>query len=441
MTDKKDLLSEIGQILDGHELCDACLGRLYGGLSHGLTNEERGRSLRVSLAMARDKPPPEPEDCEICEGLFRELDEWVEEAAERVAGLEFDSFLFGNRMKEEWIAHQGRLEREFELRGSEELGHAINRELGKKFRERLREEGRKVEADFGSPDLTVLVDLRTGEISLDIRPIYVYGRYRKLSRGIPQTIWHCDHCRGAGCQKCSYTGRKYEDSVEERISSPLKRAARGESTLFHGAGREDVDVLTLGKGRPFAVEIKEPELRRLNSEEVTKEINENSSGVIEVSGLNVVTEEAVGTIKESKLDKIYRLQLRLSKPVSEETFRESLSRMEGRIFQRTPERVSHRRAKKVRVRECKPVDFTRSSPGKYRIDLWAESGLYIKELFTSEWTIPSFSQLLDSSVEVTRLDVLDIPGNLKKLPDCPGEERYTYEQTSEDVKKSLNKGN
>jgi len=36
-------------------LCNHCLGRLYGMLGHGLTNEERGRAIRIILAMEKNE--------------------------------------------------------------------------------------------------------------------------------------------------------------------------------------------------------------------------------------------------------------------------------------------------------------------------------------------------------------------------------------------------
>ncbi|MCF7876234.1 tRNA pseudouridine(54/55) synthase Pus10 [Candidatus Bipolaricaulota bacterium] len=433
MTKNSNLLDRIDQILSRHRICNSCLGRLFGQLSHGLTNEERGKSLRISSAIIRDNPPEESESCEICQGLTAELDGWVEKAIERVKRIEFETFLFGTRLKENLLDNQKVLEKEFELNNSEDFSHAINRKLGKKFRDKLYEKSRKVEADFESPDLTVLIDFSSVEVELDIRPVCFYGRYRKLARGIPQTVWHCNYCRGVGCERCSYTGREYDDSVEERVSEPLKKAVNGESTVFHGAGREDVDVLTLGRGRPFVVEVKEPKIRKLNYGSVVEEINDRSSGVVEIRELRKVTKDAIKTVKQSGLDKIYRIKLELGDPVKEDRFKEALSQMEGRIFQRTPERVSHRRAAKVRVRKLKDTTVARLSECQYQVDLLAERGLYIKELFSAHRTVPSLIKLLGTSVDVEQLDVLDIPGTLEeKNQKDLNKKEYTYNKTIDD---------
>ncbi len=442
MAKNTELLAKTGAILDRYEICDSCLGRLFGKLSHGLANEDRGKSLRISSAIARDEPPVEPAACEICHGLCSELDGWAERAIEEVQRVEFGTFLFGTRLTEEMLDNQETVEKEFELDASEDFSHAINRKLGKKFRDGLYEKSRNVEADFESPDLTVLVDFRSRDVDLDIRPTYYYGRYRKLSRGVPQTIWHCRHCWGSGCEACSYTGRKYDDSVEERVSKPLKRAARGGSTVFHGAGREDLDVLTDGEGRPFVVEVKNPKIRDLDYEKITEDINAGSSGVVEITKLKKVNKSAVRTLKQADLDKIYRVEIELDEPVAEELILETLTNIEGRIYQRTPGRVSHRRAKKVRVRGLKSTSTSRLSDRVYRVDLRTEGGLYIKELFTGERTVPSLPELLGTSIKVRQLDVLDIPGRLEeKESDAPENLEYEFIQTGEDFETNFIESN
>ena len=64
----------------------------------------------------------------------------------------------------------------------------------------------------------VILDTSYDEISLQIKPLYIYGRYNKYKRNLPQTKWYCRICRGKGCRKCEYTGKMYNTSIEELIS-------------------------------------------------------------------------------------------------------------------------------------------------------------------------------------------------------------------------------
>jgi tRNA U54 and U55 pseudouridine synthase Pus10 len=51
-----NLLESARAVRDEGPICDACLGRVFAGRSHGLGNDERGRALRVTLAMIDDEP-------------------------------------------------------------------------------------------------------------------------------------------------------------------------------------------------------------------------------------------------------------------------------------------------------------------------------------------------------------------------------------------------
>jgi len=100
--------------------------------------------------------------------------------------------------------------------------------------------------DFERPDLVVLLDLWTEKVELQVNSVFIYGRYRKFERGIPQTRWLCRECRGRGCEKCNYTGKMYPESVEELISGSILAEFKGEYMVLHGWGREGIDVRMLG---------------------------------------------------------------------------------------------------------------------------------------------------------------------------------------------------
>ena len=125
----------------------------------------------------------------------------------------------------------------------------------------------------------IRVDGLTLRVDIDIRPVFLYGRYRKLSREIPQTRWPCRACRGRdeGCESCQGTGLQYPDSVQDLIGEPIRQALNAEDTSFHGMGREDIDVRCLGSGRPFVLEIKNPLVREHDLEELVSLVNANGS--------------------------------------------------------------------------------------------------------------------------------------------------------------------
>ena len=118
--------------------------------------------------------------------------------------------------------------------------------------------------DVADPQMVIRVDLPRGIVEVTASPVFVYGRYRKFSREIPQTRWHCRKCRGRGCAECGGTGRVYALTIEDAIAEPFLAPAGTRRTKMHGMGREDVDARMLGSGRPFVLELVEPRRRRFD---------------------------------------------------------------------------------------------------------------------------------------------------------------------------------
>src|SRR3989338_9633108 len=105
------MLEQAKGLLAGRYLCDNCLGRQFAQLGSGLTNAERGRAVRVALLLRYEQEPfpidsrnfagwklrkqklaqpkkQKPAVCEICGGLFSELEKLAEQAVKKMAGWE-----------------------------------------------------------------------------------------------------------------------------------------------------------------------------------------------------------------------------------------------------------------------------------------------------------------------------------------------------------------
>jgi len=145
--------------------------------------------------------------------------------------------------------------------------------------------------------------------ALRISSLYIYGRYRKLIRGIPQTEWPCRKCKGRGCEGCNFTGKQYPESVEELIAPPLVNAAQASSFCLHGAGREDIDARMLGEGRPFVMELISPRVRSLDLAKLRDAVNRDAEGKVEVSSLSFVDRSLVASVKETSATKRYRVKI------------------------------------------------------------------------------------------------------------------------------------
>jgi len=346
--------------------------------------------------------------CVYCKGLFDELPNFTELVCEAVKGYEFNNFLIGCRIDAEQVAAEEELWSKLGTKYPEPMKTEFNRELGKLVGPRV---DRYV--NFNIPDITVLVDTRYDNISLQVASLFIYGRYRKLVRDIPQTKWPCKRCWGKGCENCNGTGKIYQTSVEELISEIVMQKTKGKAHLFHGMGREDISVRMLGNGRPFILEITEPVYRNFDLAKLEHEINEFTKGKVEVSNLRYSTNHEICVIKAAKHSKTYKITINFNKTVNKEKLKNVVSTLQGRtIKQRTPVRVSHRRADLVRERKVINMELsTLSATGKVaELKITGESGLYIKELITgdSDRTTPSLASELGVICSVEMLDVIQI---------------------------------
>jgi len=300
---------------------------------------------------------------------------------------EFFSFALGIRCKEE--------EREAMRKGiQKELVLLLEKKLEKKI-------------DFEKPDVFILVDFLKNNFEISIAPVFVKGRYNKFSRELAQTFHYCRKCRGKGCKECGGTGKKTQESVQELIAEKAEKFFEASGNRFHGQGREDVDVLMLGKGRPFVLELIGPKKRNANLKALEKEINADNR--IEVSELEFSNPKEMVEIKNAVHEKIYKAAAESEKEISDYDLKKIIGK-EIEIVQRTPLRVAKRRPDLERKKHAKILEAKKISEKEFSVKILASHGLYIKEFVSgdSERTNPSISSLLGKNCACKRLDVLEI---------------------------------
>jgi len=397
--DTEKRLKKLLKITNG-KLCPNCLGRKFSDTIPGPGNAKRAKILMETFNLKKS------DKCKICKGILKDLEktaDYIEKKIKKLS-LEFSTLLVGSTLPKDIIEFDEKTNKLLEIE-VESIKKELNRELGKILKERF-----KSKVDFENPDIIIKVNFKTlkPQAWIQINPLFIEGRYRKLVRGIPQTKWPCKKCRGRGCPRCNFTGKMYPTSVEELVAEPVLRATQGSESKFHGAGREDIDVRMLGKGRPFVLEIKEPKIRKINLKEIADEINKSAEGKIEVLDLKFSTRSRKVEIKTSSSYKIYRAKVKLKDKIEPSTLNELKSL--NLIKQRTPKRVSHRRADKIRERRVIDVKWNIIDSKTFELILKTEGGLYIKELISGDdgRTKPSVSEILKNPAECIELDVLEV---------------------------------
>lgn len=332
--------------------------------------------------------------CVVCCSFFDRVDEIAEKIATNL-DFEFESFNVGVRSEGSFRAMQELLSESYDVKN--EIKRALQKKLieltGKRFSQ--------------SPDVLVVFNPEDFSFKLEIKPIFIYGRYLKRVRNISQTRWLCGVCKGNGCEVCGFTGKRYASSVEELISIPVIEIFKARDAILHGAGREDVDARMLGSGRPFVLEILEPRKRNLEISEVEKAVNEFCRGKVAVRDLRFASAKEVEKVKEERFRKVYRAKVVFDREVTREELESALREIVGEIKQRTPKRVLHRRADILRVRRVYSAEiiehFGRVAVLKFETD----AGLYVKELVSGDEgrTVPNLAKL---SARVEKLDVIDV---------------------------------
>ena len=430
-------------------LCDHCLGRQYAWLGTNMTNQERGQSIKLALCMEADRllkseksddakaaiallagkgmydPAKkiageneidfEPEDtCSLCESrgesLFEQIPSIASMILDKASSWEFSSFLIGSVPIPELVERQDELNARHSLLHAETLKSHFNRELGRYLQPLLSKE-----VDFAHPDVVFVYNMAKGQVRMQVNPIFIGGRYRKLKRGIPQSRWDCKACNGRGCEECKGTGRRYPDSISEYVGLPSQALLEGSRFKFHAAGREDVDVLMLGTGRPFVVEVSKPRIRTPNLDKLEKKINKGARRKIEVLQLELVDRERHQIFKSEAGSNIkeYSAIIRVEGDVNPSdvvAIEQSFKDIE--IEQRTPHRVSHRRADLVRTKRIYHIQVKKRKKNQLEAILKVQGGTYVKELISGDEgrTVPSIAQVLGTPCVCEVLNVIAIYG-------------------------------
>jgi len=452
-----NIFDKVLDIYQKYYICPYCLGRLFALLGTHTTNLERGTSLLLSMTLenhreylsgkeervkgavyvlkilaekARFIPAQKvlktegieyskgivSNSCYLCQDIFGKLQEYVDIAKNEIKNIEFDTLLVGTSINSLIINNEDKLKSEFNLLEAESFKNHFNREVGKRLSLQL-----KKPTEFNNPDLLLIYSLSFTQVNIEliIRSIFIYGRYNKLIRGIPQTHWPCNKCSGRGCKECNFTGKQYLTSVEELITPEFVSETMAISSKFHGAGREDIDVRMLGSGRPFVIELRNPKIRTIDLNKIEKRVNKGNKNKVRIQDLKYSEKKEVITLKAGAENsrKIYKATGETSEKFTKEEFEKKLEALKLRIEnkkikQQTPIRVSHRRADKTRNKSIHRVEGKFIKKNLFEFTIEVQGGTYIKELIHGDEgrTAPSFAEIFNTPMVCKELDVLEIIG-------------------------------
>ncbi|MCE7741158.1 MAG: tRNA pseudouridine(54/55) synthase Pus10 [Candidatus Heimdallarchaeota archaeon] len=439
-----NLLEKATKILHNHSLCDYCLGRQFSNLATGTTNRRRGITIKEFLTMNTATPvenenfsflqilsksggtlakntlkkkeniPEETKSCYICRDTLEFTDNMVDIVVPNLKDIEFQTLLIGTILPKEFFEREKKLKEEFDVLQTEFLKQEFNRIIGKKISERL-----PVTTDFKSPEIVIEVAPISSKFEMRIKSLYISGRYLKYLRTIPQTRWPCNKCKGRGCDVCNGTGKRYQESVEELIEFETIRTTNSTKGVLHGAGREDIDALMLGNGRPFVFEVVSPRIRTIDLDKLQDDINRYTKGKIEVKNFRWSSIDELRDLKGSAETTVkkYRAKVLFDETIDNETVSEIENYFVNKeIDQRTPQRVVHRRADKIRKKTVFSVECSRLSENEIETIITCDGGCYVKELISGDEdrTIPNISKVAGIKAICKELDVLEVRKDIEE---------------------------
>lgn len=432
------------KIMSEHKVCDSCLGRLFSMLGKNVDNYSKGKAIKTFICISAHRNllkdmykdgvkiletiarnggfklaydvlkglntsiNEEEFICELCGGLIDKIDEYIQSAIDKLKNIEYNTFIVGVTIPSELVSKEDTIRSKFKLPYVEALKKELNRRIGLKI---ALLTGKRVE--FKTPDVLIHIDFVRKSVNIKTRSIFIFGRYLKFKREIPQNIWICGNCNGLGCTQCNWTGRKYQVSIEELIGEPISKMFNAKKWKFHGAGREDVDARVLGRGRPFVIEVIEPKKRNIELESIAKVVNDLNKELVKIQDLAYVSKSLVKDLKiRAKIaKKTYNVKIKVDGGISEEELKHLVEAFKNvTVEQRTPIRVLRRRADKIRRKRIYSVNAKIISNDVFEAIITCQGGLYIKEVVSGDGgrTKPSFTEILNKKATCLELDVIDV---------------------------------
>lgn len=394
-------------------VCDGCLGRCFADRDDDRSSEARGEALRATVAAP---PLDDSADCWVCAGRSPDVDVWTERVLEAVEDIAVETIQVGTRVPDQIE------ENEVELRESagldadagESINVECNRGVGRQLETRL-----DATVDFEYPDVVTILDLDSESVELQLNPAYLGGRYRKIEPGLESRSRICRVCNGEGtewregqsmpCAACDGSGYDTRASVEWHIAEAICEAMDGSAAIFNAAGGEGPDVLVLGEGRPFVVEVKDARSRPPDTAAISDAIHTASDGALTIEGLEPAHRDFVEHLTQTPIRETYRFEVTFDEAVSPAVFADAIETLaDASIHQRLTrgDRVTDE------FRKLGHVSGELTDDTSATIEVHATKGVDLEAVLVgdSDRSDPNLAALVDTEVHVASTAVVAVEG-------------------------------
>jgi len=371
----------VSKILKNYDLCEYCTGRIISKIVGKPPSKFLGKKYLKKLGKSDHKT------CYICKNIFDSLEFVISNIFEKSSHFDFKTFHLGITLKPSFLERDDYLKSKFKIKGIENIKFGIAKELAKKISRRTN--SKRITDD---PDLFIQANFKDESCILRAKPMFVYGRYNKKIRKLPQKQGLCRSCNGIGCHNCDFKGIENLQSIEGKISNLFIKKFDCNQVKINWIGGEDQSSLVLGKGRPFFAKILNPK-RRNRILRKTSDLE----GVY-LSELQKLSIQPKGSIPfKSEVS----ITIDTKKPISSNQLKKLkiLENAEIQDFSRDKRRIKKRIYK---------VGYKKLGKTSFILDLFADGGISIKSLIQQSDVVPNVSELLENQCECKKFDFKNI---------------------------------
>ena len=371
----------ISNILENYDLCEYCAGRIFSKLVGKPTSKTLGKKYLKKFSKNTNHI------CYICKNIFESLDALLTNIHEKSHDVDFKTFNLGLRIKPSILERDDYLKSKFKIKGIESIKFGISMELAKKISRRT-----KSERIMNHPDVFIEIDLKDNSCTLRTKPLFVYGRYNKKIRKLPQKQVSCKYCTGIGCHNCNFTGMENIETIEGKISTLLIKKFDAKQVKINWIGGEDQSSLVLGNGRPFFTKILNPKKRNQILRKTSdldgiylselRKLSVQPKGSIPFKSrvtVTINTEKTISLIQLKKLDILENLEIHYSS--------KDKKNFSKRIYK---------------------IGYKKIGKNSFTLDLFADGGIPIKSFIQNSDFSPNVSELLENQCECKKFDFKNI---------------------------------
>ena len=389
MKNQKSTQILVKSILKKYSICNYCLGRLISKKLCLKPSKNLGKKFNIKSTDSDLKK------CFICKNIFEKLDQVVAQMIQNSSSYEFQNFLVGSIIKPSISDNDDIIKSKFKIKGILNVKTHINQEISKKFKRQT-----KSKLDVLNPTITFKINFKDESCQVYSKSLFVYGRYTKKQRNMPQKQTTCKNCQGKGCMICNFHGLENFNSVEGQIAKFLYKKFKSKQVKVNWIGGEDKSSLILGNGRPFFVKIFDPHIRKVQFQK------QNSLNGLQLHGLRQILNQPKDSIPfRSRVVILVESKIPLKNNLLKKLH----------LIKKNP-LVINNSDEKIVKKSVYDLKYKKIKPNSLQIIMSIDGGISIKSFVEDSSIQPNLTELLDNECKCIQFDFkqIDMISNINK---------------------------